>query len=135
AELHGRRAVQQRQRPVSEVVLPDLPLVGWDLCGVFLCVQAGETKCDLTVEIAEEGVDPRYLLGVQAPAQWIVCTLSPVSANPANRSGLQPVAGDAVRVSAHLGQGSDLVQHVEEVEDDLQRLLGGEVATKSIGAT
>src|SRR5699024_10064840 len=124
AQLHRRRAVEKRERPLPEVVLAHLALIWWDLCCVLLGVQTSEPEGYVSVQVSEERIDPSHCLTFQTTPKWIVCPFGAVATDPADRGGLEAVARYAIGVGGDLGEGPDIVQRLEEVADYFQCLLG-----------
>ena len=119
-EFHGRRAVQDRQRGIAELVLAFLPLGGRDLGGVLLGAQPGEGGGHGPVQLAEERVDPRAFLVVQGPPHPVFRAGQPAPGLPVDHRGAQPVTRDVVLVGRHgHRQQPGLVQRAEQVRDDL----------------
>ena len=101
AELHRRRAVQHRQLGLAELVLALLP-VG---CGTWaVCSRASRPDRvggDAPVELDEERVDARAVLGWPGYADRVVRAGAPVPGLPADGGGAQLVA----RAPSSLGSG------------------------------
>ena len=128
AELHGGRAVQQRQRPLPETVLPLLADVLRHLRRVFPCGEAVQGAGEVAVQVPEEGVDPGHLLAVEVLAQRIVRSACAVTGQPADGGGLHAVARQLparpriVRLDDD-AQQPHLLERVEEIGDRLMRVL------------
>src|SRR5206468_3354977 len=71
AELHGGRAVKQRQLAGPELVLTLEPVALWHLGGVLAGKHACVATRQVAVQVAEERVDPRRLLATECLAEWI----------------------------------------------------------------
>ncbi len=91
-ELHGRRAVEQREQSVPEGRLPLLPILVRDLGGVLGGVDPRELLGVVAVEVAEEAVDPHSCPGLHRLSQGIQHPTGSITGRPDEGGGLQPVA-------------------------------------------
>ena len=100
-EFHGRRAVQDRQLGLAELVFAFLPFGRRDLGGVFLGAQAGQGHGHAPVQLAEERVDPGAFLVGQRPPHPVLRAGQPVPGLPVDDRSAQLVTRNVVLVSWH----------------------------------
>ena len=103
AELHRRRAVEQRQFPFPEGALAFEAVLLRDLRGVLAGQHAGVSGGQVAVQVAEERVDPGGLLALERFAQRVAGAVFARPGVPAQRSGVQAVVravGTVGRVSS-----------------------------------
>ena len=129
AEFHRRRAVQQLQLAVAELVLALTAQVGMDLRGVLAGDQAGQRLRDVPVQADEVRVDPGGGGATEGAGKGVVAAAHAVARPPHERGRADPVAAGAAPPGV-LGFGEQACavtgQHPQQVADDLLRVVAAD---------
>ncbi len=97
AQLHRRRAEQDRQVAGAESLFAVEPVLVRDLGRVFAGLETQQLGCDGPVELDEVGVGPTTGIRQAGDGDRVVKRLGSVARDPDHRRGRNLVAGDLVR--------------------------------------